>query len=45
MATLGDPLADLGYLITMWAQDGDPDGLLEALGRHDQRTAIRAARS
>jgi aminoglycoside phosphotransferase (APT) family kinase protein len=29
MATLGDPLADLGYLITMWGQAGDPDGLLK----------------
>jgi aminoglycoside phosphotransferase (APT) family kinase protein len=29
MATLGDPLADLGYMITMWAEDGDPDGLLK----------------
>ena len=24
MATLGDPLADLGYLTATWAQDGDP---------------------
>jgi aminoglycoside phosphotransferase (APT) family kinase protein len=29
MATIGDPLADLGYLCAMWAQDGDPDGLLK----------------
>jgi aminoglycoside phosphotransferase (APT) family kinase protein len=29
MATLGDPLADLGYLITMWAEDGDPEGLMK----------------
>jgi aminoglycoside phosphotransferase (APT) family kinase protein len=29
MATTGDPLADLGYLCAMWAQDGDPDGLLK----------------
>jgi aminoglycoside phosphotransferase (APT) family kinase protein len=29
MATIGDPLADLGYLITMWAEEGDPDGLLK----------------
>jgi aminoglycoside phosphotransferase (APT) family kinase protein len=29
MATLGDPLADLGYMITMWAEDGDPHGLLK----------------
>ena len=25
MATLGDPLADLGYMTAMWAQAGDPD--------------------
>jgi aminoglycoside phosphotransferase (APT) family kinase protein len=24
MATVGDPLADLGYMTAMWAQDGDP---------------------
>ena len=29
MATLGDPLADLGYMITMWAEEGDPEGLLK----------------
>jgi aminoglycoside phosphotransferase (APT) family kinase protein len=29
MATLGDPLADLGYLCAMWARPGDPDGLLK----------------
>jgi aminoglycoside phosphotransferase (APT) family kinase protein len=29
MATAGDPLADLGYLCAMWAQEGDPDGLLK----------------
>lgn len=27
MATVGDPLADVGYLCAMWAQAGDPDGL------------------
>jgi aminoglycoside phosphotransferase (APT) family kinase protein len=29
MATVGDPLADVGYLCAMWAQAGDPDGLLK----------------
>jgi aminoglycoside phosphotransferase (APT) family kinase protein len=29
MATLGDPLADVGYLCAMWAQPGDPAGLLK----------------
>jgi aminoglycoside phosphotransferase (APT) family kinase protein len=26
MATIGDPLADVGYLCMMWAQPGDPPG-------------------
>src|SRR5207248_2374151 len=26
MATIGDPLADLGYLCMMWTEAGDPDG-------------------
>ena len=29
MATVGDPLADVGYLCAMWAQAGDPEGLLK----------------
>ncbi len=34
MATIGDPLADVGYLCMFWSQAGDPDGgLREALGR------------
>jgi len=33
MATIGDPLADIGYLCMMWAQAGDPsDGLRAHLG-------------
>jgi len=33
MATIGDPLADLGYLCMMWTEAGDPTvGLREALG-------------
>jgi aminoglycoside phosphotransferase (APT) family kinase protein len=33
MATIGDPLADLGYLCMMWTEAGDPQvGLREALG-------------
>ena len=33
MATIGDPLADLGYLCMMWTEAGDPkEGLREALG-------------
>ena len=33
MATIGDPLADVGYLCMMWTERGDPEkGLREALG-------------
>jgi aminoglycoside phosphotransferase (APT) family kinase protein len=28
MATLGDPLADLGYLLSFWMEPGDPDSPL-----------------
>ncbi len=34
MATIGDPLADIGYLCMFWTQEGDPGGgLREHLGR------------
>ena len=32
MATIGDPLADLGYLVATWAQPGDTEGALLELG-------------
>jgi aminoglycoside phosphotransferase (APT) family kinase protein len=33
MATIGDPLADIGYMCMMWAQEGDPsEGLRAQLG-------------
>jgi aminoglycoside phosphotransferase (APT) family kinase protein len=33
MATIGDPLADLGYLCMMWTEAGDPQGgMRDALG-------------
>jgi aminoglycoside phosphotransferase (APT) family kinase protein len=33
MATIGDPLADIGYLCMMWSEPGDPtSGLREHLG-------------
>jgi aminoglycoside phosphotransferase (APT) family kinase protein len=33
MATIGDPLADIGYLCMMWTEAGDPHvGLRDALG-------------
>ncbi len=34
MATIGDPLADVGYLCMMWTEPSDPEsGLREHLGR------------
>jgi aminoglycoside phosphotransferase (APT) family kinase protein len=34
MATIGDPLADLGYLCMMWSEQSDPEiGLREHLGK------------
>jgi aminoglycoside phosphotransferase (APT) family kinase protein len=34
MATIGDPLADVGYLCMFWTESGDPEGgLREHLGR------------
>ncbi len=29
MATIGDPLADLGYMCTLWTEADDPSGLFE----------------
>ncbi|HWX75797.1 MAG TPA: phosphotransferase family protein [Solirubrobacteraceae bacterium] len=38
MATIGDPLADVGYLCMMWTEEGDPPGgLREALGAITRR--------
>ena len=38
LCTLGDPLADLGYLCMMWTENGDPPGgLREALGAITRR--------
>ncbi len=38
MATIGDPLADVGYLCMMWTERGDPEkGLREALGSVTRR--------
>lgn len=33
MATIGDPLADVGYLCMMWSERSDPEGGLFDLGR------------
>jgi aminoglycoside phosphotransferase (APT) family kinase protein len=32
LATIGDPLADVGYMLATWAQAGDPDNTLFSLG-------------
>ena len=32
LATIGDPLADVGYLIATWGQEGDPETPFAALG-------------
>jgi aminoglycoside phosphotransferase (APT) family kinase protein len=32
LATIGDPLADVGYLVATWAQAGDPEGMVTSLG-------------
>ena len=31
LATIGDPLADMGYLVATWAQEGDPDTTVASL--------------
>jgi aminoglycoside phosphotransferase (APT) family kinase protein len=45
LATLGDPLADVGYLTAMWAQADDPEDPMLALSRvtRGPRFASRAA--
>ena len=32
LATLGDPRTDLGWLLSVWRDDGDPDAVLDELG-------------
>ena len=34
MATIGDPLADLGYLCTLWIDRDDPERAVRASGSH-----------
>jgi aminoglycoside phosphotransferase (APT) family kinase protein len=41
MATIGDPLADVGYLCALWVEaDDPPGGLREALGRVTRREGM-----
>jgi aminoglycoside phosphotransferase (APT) family kinase protein len=43
MATIGDPLADLGYLCMMWTESDDPKGgMREALGGVTRREGFPA---
>ncbi len=43
MATIGDPLADVGYLCMMWSEKGDPEGgLRQALGAITRREGFPA---
>jgi aminoglycoside phosphotransferase (APT) family kinase protein len=37
LATIGDPLADVGYLVATWAQADDPDDALHGLGAVTRR--------
>ncbi|MEX0992763.1 MAG: phosphotransferase family protein [Solirubrobacterales bacterium] len=37
LSTIGDPLADLGYMTTLWQQAGDPENELTALGAATRR--------
>jgi aminoglycoside phosphotransferase (APT) family kinase protein len=37
LATIGDPLADVGYLVATWAEPGDPDDALFGLGAVTRR--------
>jgi aminoglycoside phosphotransferase (APT) family kinase protein len=37
LATIGDPLADVGYLAATWAQPGDPENTLFSLGAVTRR--------
>ena len=40
LATIGDPLADVGYLVATWAQPGDPEDALFGLGAVTRRSGF-----
>lgn len=40
LATIGDPLADLGYLVATWAQPGDPESAILSLGAVTRRAGF-----
>ena len=37
LATIGDPLADVGYMVATWSQRGDPEDALRGLGAVTRR--------
>ena len=37
LATIGDPLADVGYMVATWAQAGDPESAILVLGAVTRR--------
>jgi aminoglycoside phosphotransferase (APT) family kinase protein len=40
LATIGDPLADVGYLVATWTQAGDPEGTISNLNAVTRRTGF-----
>jgi aminoglycoside phosphotransferase (APT) family kinase protein len=42
LATIGDPLADVGYLAATWAQEGDPESAITSLGLVTRRPGFPA---
>ncbi len=45
LSTIGDPLADIGYMTVTWIQPGDPDDTMfsSLVGCHAARGLSRAA--
>jgi aminoglycoside phosphotransferase (APT) family kinase protein len=40
LATIGDPLADVGYLLATWAQEGDPESTIASLTTVTRRSGF-----
>ena len=45
MATIGDPLADVGYMMIHWIQAGDETGRVQPPGGDHARTGFPTRRS
>ena len=45
LATIGDPLADVGYLVATWAQPGDPEDAVRGARRRHARPGFPTATS